>query len=533
MSGTQAVIEQIKAEGVTHILTIPGEHNLPLCDMLLDYPELSLITARTEQGLTYMSNGYSRISHTIALPIVISGPGVTHSLSALADAYQDSVPMVLIVTQAPLDQIGKGAFHEIKDQSAAISSIVKWYTRVHCIAEISTAIHHAFLNAFENRPGPTVVEIPLDILTQKEHAEIYSSTSPSLSAPDHFSIVKAAQLLINAEKPVVYAGRGAVISSCENELKKLVEWLESPCFTTALAKGVLPDNHYLNISWGGCKYGKVKSFLQQADVALVIGSSLDDSDAGRFSLSFPDQLIQIDITNENMNREYSVSVALTGDAKTILTQLLSVIKQYPKQSNVSRHDTIADDKQKAIKEKQSTLAWQYMNAIQNAISQQTIIFSDPTWVNGWAVYFLERQFPNTFHCTRNFCGLGFSFPAALGARLAYPNSQVMAIIGDGGFLFSQAELATAVQYQLNIITIIFNDQGFGAIKRRQHNAYKRTVGVDLPSPDFVKMAEAFGAIGIRLTTPDQLYTYLTNAWNYKKPVIIEIPLDNNDPGINI
>jgi hypothetical protein len=257
------------------------------------------------------------------------------------------------------------------------------------------------------------------------------------------------------------------------------------------------------------------------------------ADAGRFSLSFPDQLIQIDITNENMNREYSISVALTGDAKTILTQLLSVIKQYPKQSNVSRHDTIADDKQKAIKEKQSTLAWQYMNAIQNAISQQTIIFSDPTWVNGWAVYFLERQFPNTFHCTRNFCGLGFSFPAALGARLAYPNSQVMAIIGDGGFLFSQAELATAVQYQLNIITIIFNDQGFGAIKRRQHNAYKRTVGVDLPSPDFVKMAEAFGAIGIRLTTPDQLYTYLTNAWNYKKPVIIEIPLDNNDPGINI
>ena len=146
---------------------------------------------------------------------------------------------------------------------------------------------------------------------------------------------------------------------------------------------------------------------------------------------------------------------------------------------------------------------------------------------------MERQLPNTFHCTRNFCGLGFSFPAALGAKLAKPNSQVIAIIGDGGFLFSQAELATAVQYQLNIITIIFNDQGFGAIKRRQLNAFKRTVGVDLPSPDFVRLAEAYGAIGIRLTTPDQLYTHLKKALGYNQPVIIEVPLDNNDPGLNI
>ncbi|KPA12046.1 protein containing Thiamine pyrophosphate enzyme, partial [Candidatus Magnetomorum sp. HK-1] len=209
------------------------------------------------------------------------------------------------------------------------------------------------------------------------------------------------------------------------------------------------------------------------------------------------------------------------------------IKQHPKQNNLSTKNAIEHYKKKAIEEKQSTLAWQYINAIQNAISQKTIIFSDPSWVNGWVVYFLERQFPNTFHCTRNFCGLGFSFPAALGAKLANPNSQVIAIIGDGGFLFSQAELATAVQYQLNIITIIFNDQGFGAIKRRQHNAFKRTVGVDLPSPDFVRLAEAYGAIGIRLTTPDQLYTHLIKALDYNQPVIIEVPLDNNDPGLNI
>ena len=252
MSGAHAAIEQIIAEGVTDILSIPGEHNLPLYDALLDYPQLRLITARTEQGLTYMSNGYSRASHTIAVPIVISGPGVTGSLSALADAYQDSVPMVMIVTQAPLNQIGKGAFHEIKDQPATIRSIVKWYKRVQCVEEITDAIHHAFLNAFENRPGPTAIEIPLDVLTQKGHAAIHSSPTPLCLKPDIYSIEKAAQLLINAKKPVIYAGRGTVISACGDELKDLAEWLEIPCFTTALAKGILPDTHYLNISWG-CK----------------------------------------------------------------------------------------------------------------------------------------------------------------------------------------------------------------------------------------------------------------------------------------
>ena len=202
------------------------------------------------------------------------------------DAYQDSVPMVMIVTQAPLNQIGKGAFHEIKDQPATIRSIVKWYKRVQCVEEITDAIHHAFLNAFEKRPGPTAIEIPLDVLTQKGHAAIHSSTTPLCLKPDIYSIEKAAQLLINAKKPVIYAGRGTVISSCGDELKDLAEWLEIPCFTTALAKGILPDTHYLNISWGGCKYGMIKTFLQQANVVLVVPAWMTAM-PGAFHSGFP------------------------------------------------------------------------------------------------------------------------------------------------------------------------------------------------------------------------------------------------------
>ncbi|RKZ82776.1 MAG: hypothetical protein DRR19_20115 [Candidatus Parabeggiatoa sp. nov. 1] len=533
MTGAQAAIAQLVAEGVTDILSIPGEHNLFLCDAVLDYPQLRLLASRHEQGLAYMSNGYARVSHKIAVPIVISGPGVTNSLTALGDAYQDSVPMVLIAAQAPLVQLGKGAFHELKDQSGALASIVKWHTRVESVEEIPNAIRHAFIQAYEGRPGPTAVEIPIDIQMKKGHVDIYPSIQPPVSCPDISQIREAAILLRNANIPMIYVGRGAVISGCADELQTLVEWLNLPCFNTALAKGILPENHSLNLSWGGCKYGLIREFIQKADVVLVIGSSLDDSDATRFSLQFPDKLIQIDTNHENVGRYYPVNVGLIGDAKQVLTQLLGELTQYDKQDHLSMNNVIAHYKEQGIKEKQTTLAWQFISAIQKAISKETIVFGDPSWVNGWTVYFLERNLPNTFHCPRNFCGLGFSFSAALGAKLAFPNRQILSLIGDGGFLFSNAELATAVQYQLNIVTIIFNDQGYGSIKRRQIKGFGRSIGVDLPGPDFVKMAEAFGAIGVRAETPEQLYSLLKKAWEYNRPTIIEVPLDNTDPSLDV
>ncbi|MEK8021291.1 MAG: thiamine pyrophosphate-binding protein [Candidatus Parabeggiatoa sp.] len=533
MTGAQAAIAQLVAEWVTDILSIPGEHNLFLCDAVLDYPQLRLLTSRHEQGLAYMSNGYARVSHKIAVPIVISGPGVTNSLTALGDAYQDSVPMVLIATQAPLAQLGKGAFHEIKDQSGVLVSMVKWHTRVESVEEIPNAIRHAFIQAYTGRPGPTAIEIPLDIQSKKAQVDIYPSVRPSPLLADKAKVREASYLLAHATMPMIYVGRGAVISGCADELRKLVESFNIPCFNTALAKGILPEDHPLNLSWGGCKYGLIREMIQKADVVLVIGSSLDDSDATRFSLQFPKKLIQIDTNQENVGRYYPVHLDLMGDAKQVLTQLLSELNQYDKPDRSSTNNAIGEYKAQGIKEKQPTLAWQFISAIQKAISKETIVFGDPSWVNGWTVYFLDRHLPNTFHCPRNFCGLGFSFSAALGAKVAFPERQILSLIGDGGFLFSNAELATAVQYQLNIVTIIFNDQGYGSIKRRQEKGFGRTIGVDLPAPDFVKMAEAFGAIGVRAETPEQLYSLLKQAWEYKRPTIIEVPLDNSNPSLNV
>lgn len=533
LTGAQAAIAQLVAEQVDCVLSIPGEHNIFLCDAVWDYPQLRLITGRHEQGLVYMSNGYARVSHKIAVPIVISGPGVTNSLTALADAYQDSVPMVLIAAQAESAQVGKGAFHELKDQSGAIASIVKWHTKVTQVEEIPNAIRQAFVQAFAGRPGPTAVEIPLDIQTKTAQVDIYPSIRPSPLVADIVKIRTAANWLAHATMPMIYVGRGAVISGCADELRQLVELFHIPCFNTALAKGILPEDHALNLSWGGAKYGLITEFIQTTDVVLVIGSSLDHSDAGRFGLKFPQKLLQIDTTAENIGRNYPVSLELIGDAKQILKQLLTELVPYENKKRLSTLDYISNYKQQALKAKQPTLAWQFMSAIQQAISKETIVFGDPSWVNGWSVYFLERYLPNTFTCTRNFCGLGFAFSGALGAKLAYPNHQILALIGDGGFLFTNGELATAVQYKINTVTIIFNDQGYGSIKRRQIKGFGRSIGVDLLSPDFVKMAEAFGAIGIRADTPEQLYYSLKKAWEPDRPTLIEVPLDNTDPRLDI
>lgn len=538
MTGAQAAIAQLVAEEADYVFSIPGEHNLFLCDAVLDYPQLRLLTSRHEQGLAYMSNGYARVSHKIAVPIVISGPGVTNSLTALADAYQDSVPMVLIAAQAESDQIGKGAFHELKDQSGALASIVKWHTKVTRAEDIPNAIRQAFVQAFEGRPGPAAVEIPLDIQTEKAKADIYPSVRLSPLPADISEIREASHVLAHAAMPMIYAGRGAVISGCADELRELAESFSIPCFNTALAKGILPEDHPLNLSWGGCKYGLVREFVQKTDVVLVIGSSLDDSDAARFSLQFPEKLIQIDTTPENIGRYYPAHISLIGDAKQVLRQLLNELTQtgltqQEKQNRSSVVSGIREHKAQGIKAKQSTLAWQFVSAIQRAISKETIVFGDPSWTNGWTVYFLERHLPNTFHCARNFCGLGFSFSAALGAKLAFPDREILALTGDGGFLFTNGELASAVQYKINTVTIIFNDQGYGSIKRRQLKALGRTIGADLPGPDFVKVAEAFGAAGLRAETPEQLCRVLKQAWEYKRPVIIEVPLDNSDPSLDV
>jgi thiamine pyrophosphate-dependent acetolactate synthase large subunit-like protein len=317
------------------------------------------------------------------------------------------------------------------------------------------------------------------------------------------------------------------LSECSAELIQLIENLNAPCFTTALAKGTIPDGHPLSLSWGGVQYGQGSQFLEEADVVLVVGSSLDEADTERLGLTFPETLIQIDTYSDVIGRKYPVSVGLVGDAKAVLNQLLAELANYDKAARSSPAVRIAEHKQHALGRVQHKLAWQFVDAIQQPLPKDAFVTNDASRTNGWVLSFLQRHFPNTISITRNLAALGYAFPAAVGAKLAYPERKAVAVVGDGGFLFTIFTLATAVQHRINAVAIVFNDQSYGTIRRIQTQRFGRTIGVGLHGPDYVKLAEACGVAGARTENPDHLYDALMTAWQRDVPTVIDVPLDES------
>jgi thiamine pyrophosphate-dependent acetolactate synthase large subunit-like protein len=525
MTGAQATVAQLAAEGVRVVFGIPGVHTLPICDALLDAPQLRFIHGRHEQGIAFMANGYARASGEIAVSLVITGPGVTNSLTPLADAYQDSVPMVLIAAAVDRARAGKGAFHGLKDQSAVLAGVCKWSARVDAVADIPAVIREAFRQATTGRPGPTAVEIPVDLQTDSCPAEVCPPEPAARSGADPELVREAVRQLSAARAPVLFVGRGAVLSGASDEIVRLAERLGAPCYTTPLAKGVMPEDHSLCLSWGGVRGGLVREFLQEADLVLVVGSSLDEADGSRYGFSFEGKLIQVDAEPAMIGRIYPVEVGLVGDARAVLAQLAAELGA----GSVSRSDVstrIAAKRAETLAGVQSQAMWQYMDAIERALPRDAFVANDGSRVNSWATAYLRRFLLNTYAVTRNTAALGFAWPAAVGARVAAPHGrEALAIMGDGGFLFTSFSLATAVQHRIGAVAVVFNDESYGTIAYIQNRQYGRAMGAALRNPDFVRLAECFGAHGHRAETPEQLYETLRAAWGRDLPTVIEVPLD--------
>lgn len=528
MTGAQAAIAQLVAQGVRVILGIPGVHTLPLCDAVLDYPELRFLHGRHEQGVAFMANGYARVSGEIAVPLVITGPGVTNSLTPLADAYVDSVPMVLIASQVARERRGRGAFHELRDQAGALASVCKWSTCVERVEAVPDAIRAAFGKAYDGRPGPTAVQIPVDVQAQEGWVDIEPAPRPPRREAPIGAVREATRTLSQASSPLVFAGRGAAMSGCGEELVQLIERLDAPCYTTPLAKGVVPSNHPLNATWGGARYGAIRDLLQQADAVLVVGSSLDEADAGWAAFA-ADTLIQIDTCPEMIGRTYPASVGLVGDARTVLRQLLAELEAEPADMATSRAAAhVRAFRRRTLQAAQDKPYWPYMDAIQRALPRSAIIFSDGSQANyRGTVPYLERDVPNAFQVTRMAAALGFALPSALGAKVARPERPMVAIAGDGGFLFTAFSLSTAVQHSISVVAVVFNNHAYGIIRRLQMERHGREVGAALRNPDYLELARAFGARAIRAGDPEQLYGALVAAWGCEAPTVIEVPVDDS------
>jgi acetolactate synthase-1/2/3 large subunit len=527
MTGGQAVLATLKANGVTAVFGIPGMHNLPIYDALYaERRKVRHILARHEGGAGLMANGYARATGQPGVAVVTTGPAAGNVMTALGDAYRDSVPVLVIASQISAGLIGqdRGMFHEMRDQLGMAAAITKWSRRVTRVADIPTAINESWLAMTTGRPRPAYIEIPEDVLSAEGAVEITPATSPVPPTASTQAVAEAAQCLREAKRPLVYAGGGVVWSGAAAGLRRLAEALGAPVANTCTGKGALADDHPLALGYVDFSSDPFLEPWQQADAVLAVGTDLDEIASAGWTMPTPHDLIQIDVDAAQVGRNYPVAVGLVGDAATVLDQLAAALdRPAPAESSAWLEKTTALRHQ--VRERARGYdGLRLVDAMAAALGRTGITTGDAAGVGIWQILHQPMFEPRTFLFPLGFGTLGFGLPAALGAQAAYPDRRVICLCGDGGFLFTAQELATAVQHGLNVVTIVVNDNAFGAIRRLQEKLYAgRIIAADLVNPDFVQYAQAFGVSGFRIARMDELPAALDSAFSSGRAALIEVP----------
>jgi len=530
MTGAQALVHSLAAEGVEVVFGLPGVHAMPIYDALYDHREIRYIGVRHEQAAAYMADGYARSTGQVGVCLTTTGPGAANTMTAMAEAYSSSSPVLQICTQihSSLIDKGKGALHETKDQPGMFRTVTGWNKRVESVEDIPHSIRLALTRMRTERPRPVQLEIPADYLTLEAEVELLQAQEYERPAGDRTSVHEAAKWLSAAQTPVIWAGGGVIASDASAELLELAELLQAPVLTTFMGKGAIPEDHPLSLgnrATGSDTRDMLQEFLDGCDLMLALGSRFSALSTGEWSLRLPERLIQVDIDPTGTGKNYPASLSITGDIKKILQGIQAQLKETGTAGRPSRTEEVAALRDIAHEIVAATQGGrlQLVEAIRDTLPRDAILVNDMTIVS----YTTSRHFrvyqPRTFIYPSGFGTMGFGFPTALGAKVAWPQREVVAICGDGGFMVAGQELATAVQHQINLPVLIFNDRGYGVLRETQDIEFSgRRIGVDLLTPDFVKLAEAFGATGERIEQLDELGPALKNALQAQKPALIEV-----------
>ncbi len=537
-TGSQILLECLQMEGVDTLFGYPGGAVINIYDDLVDYPALHHILTRHEQAAVHAADGYARATGQVGVALATSGPGATNTVTGIATAYMDSIPMVIITGQVPTPLIGNDAFQEA-DMVGITRPITKHNYLVKDIRDLSRILKQAFYIARTGRPGPVLVDLPKDVQVAT-HTFSYPDSvelrgyKPTVTGNAR-QIEKAAKMLLASRKPVIYVGGGATLSNCDDDLKQFAETIQAPVTTTLMGMSCFPSRHPLSLGMlgmHGTYYANMA--VTNSDLLIAIGARFDDRVTGKIDTFAPHaKIIHVDIDPTSIKKNVRVDLPIVGDLKDVLQNLVKKLAEKADEvTAVTTETKVWRDEVDAWKTEhpltyqpsETEIKPQYViEKVRELADDDAIVATEVGQHQMWAAQFFQFTQPRTFISSGGLGTMGYGLPAALGAQAAFPQRQVIDISGDGSFQMNSQEMATLVQYGLPVKIVILNNNYLGMVRQWQQLFFDRRYSqtpMELPI-DFVKLAEAYGATGLRAEKPEEVEATIKKAFETPGPVIME------------
>jgi len=537
MIGAKALMKALEKEGVKEVFGLPGGANLPMYDEL-SKSNIRHILARHEQSAAHMADGFGRVSRKAGVCFATSGPGATNILTGLATANADSAPMIAIVGQVPVAMIGRDAFQE-SDIIGMSNPCVKYAFQPRTPEEIPEVVKKGFYIAESGRPGPVLLDIPKDV--QQNEAEMTFPDTIKMRGyhpwtdPDIVNVERAIEMLLSADKPIILAGGGVIISSAFAELQAIAEMLMIPVVTTFKGKGAFPENHALSLGPIGMHgHAEANKLMTEADCVLATGTRFSDRSVGTFE-EFEKRLkiIHMDVDPAEIGKNQTTQVAVVGDIKASLRIMIKMLQQKAiKKSDDNKwlkhvNETKAYWRENLKIHPGEMSAAKILRKLREVLPHEAICTTEVGQHQMWASLFFDVIQPGTFFSSTGLGTMGWGFPASIGAKVARPDVPVVDIAGDGSFNMTENSLATCITEDIPVIVFLINNYSLGMVAQWQRTFYdRRMIGVDQKNcPDYIKIAESYGAQGIRAQSLDELEKAIKVALKSDVATVIDIPID--------
>ena len=528
MKASELMVKCLENEGVEYIFGIPGEENLDMMDALLD-SSIKFITVRHEQGAAFMADVYGRLTGKAGVCLATLGPGATNLITGFADANMDHAPIVAIAGQASTHRLHKES-HQVLDLQLMFQPISKYSSRLLTPNIIAEVVRKAFKVAQTEKYGGSFIEFPENIAEMDVEAEPLPVKHAHAPEPARERIDAAAEVISNAKNPIILAGNGVIRSKAWKQLADFAEELRIPVANTFMAKGVVPFKHPMALGSAGLQANDyVSCGFSRADVIICIGYDLVEYHPYLWHPSKDRQIIHIDSSPAEVDAYYNVSIGVVGDIKHSLNRISDIASPHTGSAMRGLRDALIEDMNQhkddpSIPVKPQKIIWD----LRTEMELEGVAISDVGAHKMWMSRMFRCEYPNTCIISNGFASMGIAVPGAIAAKLVYPDRQVVAVTGDAGFLMNVQEIETAVRLKTNIVVLVWNDSAYGLIEWKQMNQFGRKSNIDFDNPDFVKLADSFGAKGYRVDKDNPLSEVLKAALHDDSVSIIDCPVDYSE-----